>query len=91
MHSQYTPFLAAMLAAAVGTLAHAQRDLRDIPLPDPEKERASFTVAEGFEVNLYAADPPLAKPTQIHFDRGGRLWVSSSVIEPQSDLVELCL
>lgn len=61
----------------------AQRDLSEIPPPDPEIERASFKVAEGFEVNLWASDPLLAKPTQINFDREGRLWVSSSQTYPQ--------
>ena len=62
---------------------YAQRQLRDIPPPDPKIEQASFTVSDGFEINLFAADPLLAKPTQISFDRDGRLWVSSSQIYPQ--------
>ncbi len=32
----------------------AQRGLKEIPPPDPELEKASFKVAEGFEVNLWA-------------------------------------
>ena len=60
-----------------------QRALRDIPPPDPSVEKASFTVAGGFEVNLWAADPLLAKPTQISFDADGRLWVASSETYPQ--------
>ena len=63
--------------------AGAQRELRDIPPPDPAVELASFRVADGFEVNLWAADPLLAKPTQISFDMEGRLWVSSSQTYPQ--------
>jgi putative heme-binding domain-containing protein len=73
-------FLAACLVA---TPAFAQRDLKDIPNPDPEEERKSFVVAEGFEVNLYAADPLLAKPIQMNFDPDGRLWVASSEVYPQ--------
>lgn len=61
----------------------AQRNLKDIPSPDPSIELASFKVADGFEVNLWAADPLLSKPTQISFDRHGRLWVSSSQTYPQ--------
>ena len=41
-----------------------------IPDPDPEIERKSFQVADGFEVNLFAADPLLAKPIQMNFDAG---------------------
>jgi putative heme-binding domain-containing protein len=60
----------------------AQRDAK-IPDPDPEIERKSFKVADGFEVNLFAADPLLAKPIQMNFDAAGRLWVASSETYPQ--------
>src|SRR5262245_38599013 len=63
--------------------AAAQRELTKIPDPDPELERKSFKVAEGFEVNLFAADPLLAKPIQMNFDPQGRLWIASSEIYPQ--------
>ena len=63
--------------------AWAQRELKDIPNPDPELERKSFIVADGFEVNLYAADPLLAKPIQMNFDAQGRLWIASSSVYPQ--------
>ncbi|MDG1891562.1 MAG: HEAT repeat domain-containing protein [Verrucomicrobiota bacterium] len=63
--------------------AMAQRSLHDIPPPDPSVEKASFKVASGFDVNLWAADPLIAKPTQIAFDHEGRLWVSSSKTYPQ--------
>ncbi|WP_020475306.1 PVC-type heme-binding CxxCH protein [Zavarzinella formosa] len=54
-----------------------------IPDPDPEIERKTFIVPEGFEVTLYAADPLLAKPIQMNFDPQGRLWVASSEVYPQ--------
>ena len=62
--------------------AFAQRNLTDIPDPDPEIERKSFIVADGWEVNLYAADPQIAKPIQMNFDPQGRLWIASSEIYP---------
>ena len=62
----------------LSTLAFAQRNLKDIPAPDPQAELASFKAADGYEVKLWAADPLLAKPTQIAFDRKGRLWASTS-------------
>src|ERR671936_576124 len=62
--------------------ALAQRDAT-IPDPDPEIERQSFQVAEGFEVNLFAADPLIAKPIQMNFDPAGRLWIVSSEVYPQ--------
>ena len=64
------------------TLVHAQRDAK-IPDPDPEIERRSFIVDPRFEVNLYAADPLLAKPIQMNFDATGRLWIASSEVYPQ--------
>jgi putative heme-binding domain-containing protein len=73
------PFVLFVLAARVP----AQRELTKIPDPDPEIERQSFQVADGFEVNLFAADPLLAKPIQINFDPAGRLWVACSEVYPQ--------
>ena len=48
------------------------------PQPTPE-----FTVADGFEITLWAENPHLAKPIQINFDAQGRLWVASSEVYPQ--------
>lgn len=42
-----------------------------------------FEVAPGFEVNLFAESPLLAKPIQMNFDPQGRLWIASSAIYPQ--------
>src|SRR5947209_8763951 len=60
----------------------AQRDAK-VPDPDPELERKSFILPEGFEVNLFASDPLLAKPIQMNFDARGRLWIVSSETYPQ--------
>jgi putative heme-binding domain-containing protein len=62
---------------------HAQRAAFAIPDPDPEIERRSFLVADGFEVNLFAAAPLIAKPIQMNFDPTGRLWIASSEVYPQ--------
>jgi putative membrane-bound dehydrogenase-like protein len=51
--------------------------------PDPELECATFKVADGFEVNLFAADPLVAKPIEMNFDARGRLWIATSVVYPQ--------
>ena len=64
-------------------VAFGQRAPFPIPDPDPEIERKSFVVADGFEVNLFAADPLIAKPLQINFDPAGRLWIASSEVYPQ--------
>lgn len=60
----------------------AQRDLTDIPVPDAAEEQATFQLPDGFEVNLYAADPRIAKPIQMNFDPSGRLWIVSSEVYP---------
>lgn len=62
---------------------HAQRDLKHIPDPTPAVQEASFQVADGFEVNLFASDPMIAKPVQMNWDARGRLWIVSSKIYPQ--------
>ena len=72
--------LGLLLAA---TPAFAQKDAPANVDPDPEIERKSFQVADGFEVNLFAADPLLAKPIQMNFDPAGRLWVATSEAYPQ--------
>ena len=51
--------------------------------PDPELERATFKVADGFEVTLFAADPLVAKPIGMNFDSRGRLWIATSTVYPQ--------
>jgi len=60
----------------------AQRDLKDIPPPDPQLERKALVVADGFEINLFASDPRIAKPIQMNFDPQGRLWLVSSSVYP---------
>src|SRR6476620_2954928 len=74
--------LALLVLAALPGLALAQADAK-VPDPDPELERKTFILAPGFEVNLFAADPLLAKPIQMNFDPQGRLWVATSEIYPQ--------
>ncbi|QJE94737.1 PVC-type heme-binding CxxCH protein [Luteolibacter luteus] len=51
------------------------------PQPHP-----SFTVADGYEVTLWAENPLLHKPTQMNFDEQGRLWVASSETYPQVEV-----
>lgn len=56
--------------------------IKEDPDPNPQKELASFKVADGFEVTLFAADPMVAKPIQMNWDAEGRLWVVSSTVYP---------
>ncbi|QDV32394.1 PVC-type heme-binding CxxCH protein [Tautonia plasticadhaerens] len=73
--------LAALLAIALP--ASAQRELTDLPDPDPEAERQSFEVLDGFEASLWAAEPLVYKPIQMNWDEHGRLWVACSSTYPQ--------
>jgi putative heme-binding domain-containing protein len=51
---------------------------------DPAEELASFQIADGFEVSLFASESDgLIKPIQIRFDARGRLWVIGSAVYPQ--------
>ncbi|MBI2426099.1 MAG: HEAT repeat domain-containing protein [Candidatus Hydrogenedentes bacterium] len=63
--------------------AFAQRSLLNVPEPNTEAEMAAFTVADGFEVNLFAADPMIANPIHMNWDEQGRLWVVGSTVYPQ--------
>ncbi len=89
-------YITAAFIVLFPAIALGQRDLKSIPPTDPEIERRSFQLPEGFEVNLFASEqtplPPddrgvarvgIAKPIQMNFDARGRLWVASSEVYPQ--------
>ena len=40
--------------------------LADLPDANPDAELKSFVVPEGFEVNLFAAEPMIQKPVQMN-------------------------
>lgn len=50
------------------------------------QEHPKFTVAEGYEVTLWAENPLFHKPTQINFDPQGRMWVTSCLSYPQIEV-----
>lgn len=50
------------------------------------QELPEFTVADGFEVTLWAENPLFHKPTQMNFDPQGRLWVTSCLSYPQIEV-----
>jgi putative membrane-bound dehydrogenase-like protein len=64
--------LAVVLASAA--VAAAQKG----PLP-PDQALASLKVADGFQVELFAAEPMLINPTSIDVDHKGRVWVAEAV------------
>ena len=60
----------------------SRRGPETVPDPAVEKELATFNVAEGFEVTLFASEPLIQNPISINWDAQGRLWVSTSPIYP---------
>jgi putative membrane-bound dehydrogenase-like protein len=51
----------------------------------PEEELATFTLAHGYDVNLFASERDgVVKPTQFAWDERGRLFVACSPTYPQT-------
>ena len=55
---------------------------KDIPAPNTAQELTDLTVADGFQVNLFAANPMIANPINLNWDTRGRAWVSTSTTYP---------
>ena len=60
-----------------------ERKSEKVQATRPSQPVPEFDVAPGFEVNLFAENPQLAKPIQMNFDPQGRLWIASSSVYPQ--------
>jgi mono/diheme cytochrome c family protein/glucose/arabinose dehydrogenase len=86
--------LVAKLDARIHALAKGEK-VPDEPKPEspvvtetvltPEQQMAAFTVAEGYEMNLFASEAEgVAKPTQFSWDERGRLYVACSPTYPQT-------
>jgi putative heme-binding domain-containing protein len=48
----------------------------------PEEALKHFKVADGFEMQLVAAEPRVRQPLNLHFDERGRLWVVQYIQYP---------
>ncbi len=48
----------------------------------PEDERLGFHLPPGFEVDLIAAEPAIAKPLNMAFDPRGKLWITQTIEYP---------
>jgi putative heme-binding domain-containing protein len=44
----------------------------------PEAESKSFHLPDGFQIQLFAAEPEISKPMNMAFDERGRLWITQS-------------
>ena len=90
----YKPLVAAW-DAHIQALARREKSTEPAPQAGPAvapekvmtaaEELATFTVADGFEVNLFADENlGVAKPTQFAWDAKGRLYVCCSPTYPQA-------
>ncbi len=68
--------------AAVAQADPFAADVRTTPPRSPEDEQRGFRVPPGFEMQLFAAEPDIAKPINMAFDARGRLWITQSVEYP---------
>lgn len=50
----------------------------DTQAPDP-----GFTLGEGIDASLWAANPLISKPLHLNWDARGRMWIASTPIYPQ--------
>src|SRR5688572_24972464 len=48
----------------------------------PDEQRTTFHLPDGFEIQLVAGDPDVAKPMNLAFDARGRLWVTETRLYP---------
>lgn len=70
-----SPRLAAQEDSQPSDFAETVR--RSEPL-SPGDQRQTFTLPDGFEVQLFASEPEIQKPLNMAFDADGRLWVTGS-------------
>ena len=56
--------------------------VRDSDPLSPEDELKSFVLPPGFEMQLVAAEPDIAKPLNLAVDARGRLWVTNTLEYP---------
>ena len=69
-----------------GVPQQAYSEPKQLRYLSPEESIKAMTVADGYEVNLFASErefPELSKPVQMAFDSKGRLWVSCMPTYPQ--------
>lgn len=52
------------------------------PEPVPSLAKPDFNLDEGLQIELWAENPLLFKPTEMNWDPQGRLWVASSALYP---------
>lgn len=56
--------------------------VRSTPWLSPADEQTKFILPPGFEIQLVASEPEIAKPISTCFDARGRLWVAETRVYP---------
>lgn len=56
------------------------------PPMDPEEAAAQFGLPDGFEMNLFAAEPDVRQPIAMATDARGRLWVAENYTYAEREL-----
>src|SRR5687767_6638184 len=76
-------FVAGISAVSSQTLELHQADRQPTPVIDPASDDATlaiqrFSVPQGMQVKLWAAEPMLANPVAFDFDEKGRIFVAET-------------
>ena len=53
-----------------------------------EEQLETFTLPQGYEIELVAADPDVAKVVDASFDDAGRMWAITYAVVSERDVVE---
>ena len=79
----------ALFFPACGDSGGDDPESRESPLT-AEQQLHTFTLPEGFEIELVAADPDMKKVVDISFDEAGRMWAVTASEYPldQNDEIE---
>ena len=72
-------FTLALIALASPTYTDAQPKKGGGGPLSPEEALKALKVADGFQVELFAAEPDLINPTSMDVDHKGRVWVAEAV------------
>jgi putative heme-binding domain-containing protein len=56
--------------------------VRETEAKSPEDEKAGFHLPDGFEAQLFASEPQIAKPLNMAWDTRGRLWITNTIEYP---------
>jgi putative membrane-bound dehydrogenase-like protein len=56
----------------------AQREGRDAKFLNPQEAVAEMTIKDGYQVNVWAAEPDITQPMAFCWDHRGRLWIAEN-------------